>query len=255
MRYTDKYTTELSQGTAMINETLLLLPYYKIGMTANDLYDLVIKEGVLPSLTPKRTLNIINKVFFNRFVKNNPNLPCWLLEIRKKGLLLSDFAQIIMVYCARSHKLYYDFILNVLNPLREKNETLLPRNYATDFIQSIVKNNHVNWSETMQKKNAGYLRNTLNAFNQVNSKREILPNRVTDFSILYFLHELHFSGLSNEAIVNDSDWLLLGLTKEEVYRKILDMNIKGGYIAQRSGDLLSISWRYKTMEEFINAVL
>ena len=31
--------------------------------------------------------------------------------------------------------------------------------------------------------------------------------------------------------------------------------IKGGYIAQCSGELLTISWNYQTMEEFIDATL
>ena len=37
--------------------------------------------------------------------------------------------------------------------------------------------------------------------------------------------------------------------------RIMDMNIKGGYIAQCSGELLTISWNYQTMEEFIDATL
>lgn len=255
MRTTDKYTTELSQGTGMINETLVLLPFYKVGMSKNQMLELILNEGALPSFTTIRTEHILDKVFFNRFVKKNSSVPIWLSLIRSKGLLLTDFSQILMVYCARVHRIFYDFIIDVLNPLKKVNNQKIRRDLADIYIKRIVDNGLAQWSDKMQTKNATYIRNTLVAFDLINSKLDIQPYRVSDFTILYLMHELHFSGLSDEAIVNDSDWQLLGLYKEDVIKRIMDLNIKGGYIAQRCGDFITISWKHKTMEEFINATL
>ena len=69
------------------------------------------------------------------------------------------------------------------------------------------------------------------------------------------MYELHFSGLSDMAIWNHEDWKLFNLNKSDVLRIILELNLKGGYIAQSSGELLTISWQYKTMEEMIDATL
>lgn len=255
MRTSNKYTTELSQGAGMINETLLLLPHYVIGMSKKEMTEKVISEGILPSCTNIRTEHIIDKVFYNRYVKTNQNVPGWLQTVRERGVMLSDFSQLIMIYCARVHRVYYDFIIECLNPLRASKSVKLPKELSNEFMHNLVNECKAKWSEKMQLKNATYLRNTLAAFGQINSKDEILEYRPSDFAFLYLLHELHFTGLSDAAIVNDTDWQLFGMTKEDVIARIMDSNIKGGYIAQRSGDLITISWKYKTMEEFIDAIL
>jgi hypothetical protein len=71
----------------------------------------------------------------------------------------------------------------------------------------------------------------------------------------YLMHELHFRGLSDMAIWHHEDWSLYGLDKYQVQEKIMELNLKGGYIAQCSGELLTISWNYQTMEEFINGAI
>ena len=35
----------------------------------------------------------------------------------------------------------------------------------------------------------------------------------------------------------------------------MNLSLKGGYIAQSSGDLLTISWKFNSMEEMIDATL
>ena len=69
------------------------------------------------------------------------------------------------------------------------------------------------------------------------------------------MHELHFEGLSDVAVWNHEDWQLFGLDKYQVGERIMELNLKGGYIAQCTGDLMTISWKYNSMEEFINGTL
>lgn len=92
-------------------------------------------------------------------------------------------------------------------------------------------------------------------FDMIDSKYNILPYEVADFTILYLMHELHFEGLSDVAVWNHEDWQLFGLDKYQVGERIMELNLKGGYIAQCTGDLMTISWKYNSMEEFINGTL
>ena len=92
-------------------------------------------------------------------------------------------------------------------------------------------------------------------FDIVARNGNILPYEISNFDMLYLMHELHFAGLSDMAIWNHEDWQLFGLDKYSLLQRIMDMNIKGGYIAQCSGELLTISWNYQTMEDFINGTL
>lgn len=255
MRTIDTYTTTLTHGVGVIDETLLLLPHYKPGMGVDEFADYVISNGILPSNTNTRIHNIVDKIFFYRYVNQNSSVPKWLLQIRRNGLMLDEFRQILMIYCARVHRVYYEFIIYNLNTYRRENTQKIKKEWTAEFVKNIVVRGDAEWSDYMQNRNARNLRTAMQVFDQINSKLEILPYRAADSTILYLMHELHFSGLSDVAIVNDTDWLLLGLDKEQVIQRILDLNMKGGFIAQRCADLITISWNYKTMEEFINAAL
>ena len=92
-------------------------------------------------------------------------------------------------------------------------------------------------------------------FDLVDKRNNILPYEIANTTVLYLMHELHFRGFSDMAIWHHEDWVLFGLDKYQVQEKIMNLNLKGGYIAQCSGELLTISWNYQTMEEFINGAI
>ena len=251
----NRYTCNLTQGTSAINECLLLLSVYREGLTRSSFFDYVIEGGYLSNVTVRRASNLVKEVFYSRFLKDNPQVPLWLQTIRNNGMLLGDFSQLLLIYCARQHRVTYEFILDHLNPLRKDGREKLNPNIVDEYVHGIVQSGKANWSDSIQHKNASYIRSTLTGFGLIKSNGTILSFLPADSVILYLMHELHFSGLSDVAIVNDTDWQLLGLDKEQVIQRILDLNMKGGFIAQRCADLITISWNYKTMEEFINAAL
>ena len=202
-----------------------------------------------------RSMDIVKRVFYPRFMKQNPKVSLWLHVIRKKGLLLTQFKQILMLYCARENALVYDFIVQELNVLRTSHEQKLEREQIAMFVKGIVDEGKANWGEYVKKKQTGYIKAVLVDFDMVARNGDILPYEISNFALLYLMHELHFSGLSDMAIWNHEDWQLFGLDKYSLLNRIMDMNIKGGYIAQCSGELLTISWNYQTMEDFINGTL
>lgn len=255
MRYNTNLTAQFAQGASLINETLVLLPAYKEEMSRRQFSKYVIENCLMSSCTERRIKNVVEEVFFKRFVEHNPALPKWLATIRERGLLLEEFRQILMVYCARDMAVYYHFITDVLNPLRQEGKEAIGKSAAAEYLKDLQDRGEISWKETVHKKVSSSLNTALKNFDQVTSKGKILDGRPSDFTFLYLLHELHFTGYSDATIVNDSDWNLFGMTKEDVISRIMDLNIKGGYIAQRSGKLLTISWNYKTMEEFIDATL
>ena len=99
------------------------------------------------------------------------------------------------------------------------------------------------------------MRGTLVDFNVIDLNGNILSFEANDFTVLYLMHELHFGGLSDMAIWEHEDWGLFNMDKYDVLQRIMNLSLKGGFIAQSSGDLLTISWKYNSMEEMINATL
>ncbi len=250
-----KYTTQLAQGAGLINETLLLLSVFHEGMSIEDLTNYARNNDLLSCKTDSRLKHITKDVFYMRFMKENPHIPIWLKTLRSNGMPLKPFMQLLMVYCAREHAVMFDTITNILNPLKLENKQVLDKNLIISFIKDINNNNMAKWSDTMQHKNAGYIFSTLADFDIINRKGEILPYELYDSTILYLLHEQHFAGLSDMALWEMEEWDLFNLNRRQILDRIMNLSLKGAYMAQTSGELLTISWNYQSMEEFIDATL
>lgn len=250
-----KYTNALGKGCGLVEETLTLLFVCEEHTTRDLLAQYVHEYNPLSKCSDMRSRDIVKLVFYPRFMKDNPKLVSWLQKIRQKGLMLSLFKQLLMLYCARQNAVMYDFIVNVLNDLRANQTQKLERSQIEAFIKSIVENGKAQWGETVKKRQVSYIKSVLVDFDMVARNGDILPYEISNFALLYLMHELHFSGLSDMAIWNHEDWRLFGLDKYSLLQRIMDMNMKGGYIAQCSGELLTISWNFQTMEDFINGTL
>lgn len=250
-----QYNYKLGKGCGLIEETLALLSVYQKGMTKDELAEYVHQCNTLSRSTAKRSQDIVRIVFYSRFMRRNPDVAYWLKSIREKGLMLAQFNQLLMIYCARDNAVFYDYLVQEVNVLREEQKSLIPKDSSVNFVKKIAESGNVKWGGIMQNRLASYLKTLTVEFNFADKKGTILPYDIANFTVLYLMHELHFAGLSDAAIWNHEDWQLFGLDKYGVQERIMEQNLKGGYIAQSTGDLMTISWNYQTMEEFINGTL
>lgn len=250
-----KYTITLGKGCGLIEETLTLLSICQEDTTKDSLAQYVHEHNALGKCSDMRSNDIVRIVFYPRFMKKNPKVALWLKSIREHGLMLPQFRQLLMVYCARENAVMYDFIVGILNGLRMNSVPKLEREVITKYVKDIVDKGLARWGENVQKKQTNYVKSVLTDFDFVNKRGDILPYEMSTFTMLYLMHEMHFEGLSDMAIWNHEDWQLFGVDKYELEQRILEQNLKGGYIAQSSGELLTISWNYQTMEDFINGTL
>lgn len=250
-----QYNYKLGKGCGLVDETLTLLSVFQKGMSKDELYNYVHDTDALSKCTELRCRDIVKLVFYPRFVLRNSNVPLWLKLVRERGLMLPQFKQLLMLYCARENAIMYDYLKDEFNDLRLSNESKVNSEKIRAFVDNIVESGKACWSETTCVRQVRNLRGVLMDFDMIDSKYNILPYEVADFTILYLMHELHFEGLSDIAIWNHEDWQLFGLDKYQVGERIMELNFKGGYIAQCTGDLMTISWKYNSMEEFINGTL
>ena len=250
-----KFNQQLCKGTGMINETLLLLELCEEGITKETLLSQVINSNILSTSSETRAKDIVKTVFYNRFMKDNPKVCHWLRRVRSRGLSVNHLSQLLYIFCARQNDILRDYIETELNPASESFIDTLPKDTFVKYVKQLAENNLVDWSEASIKKNASYIKACLCDFQIIDNNNRILKPEINDFTALFLMYELHFSGLSDMAIWNHEDWKLFNINKSDVLRIILELNLKGGYIAQSSGELLTISWQYKTMEEMIDATL
>ena len=249
------YNSNLAKGCGVLEETLTLLSLCDEDTTKDSLLKIVRESNCLSRCTDKRSTDIVNLVFYPRFMKRNPQISVWLRTIREKGVMLPQFKQLLMLYCARENAVMYDYILSRLNDYKCNNENRIPNDSCMQFVKQIVESGQASWGESIQKRVTSYIKSVLVDFDLIDKRGNILPYEASNFTILYLMHELHFAGLSDVAIWNHEDWQLFGLDKYQLQDRIMEQNIRGGYIAQCTGDLLTISWNYNSMEEFINGTL
>ena len=216
-----QYNYKLGKGCGLIEETLALLSVFEEGMTKDDLANYVHQYDTLSKCTEQRSRDIVRIVFFSRFMRRNPKVVLWLKAIREKGLMLSQFKQLLMLYCARDNAVFYDYLVMQFYELTKQEKTMVPKEHSIDFVKHIVNSGEVSWGETLQRRLSSYIKALLIDFELSDKKGNILPFEAANFTILYLMHELHFEGLSDSAIWNHEDWQLFGLDKYEVRDRIL----------------------------------
>lgn len=249
------YNSNLLKGTGAVSETISLLSIYDRDTTKKSLLDYVLSTNFLSTNTEKRARDIVEKVFFNRYMQHNHLVPYWLRLTREKGLMVNQLSQLLYVYTLRENAILYDYVIKVLNPVKASGANYIPKSKADEFIKELNDNGTLEWSSTSQVRMGQHMRGTLVDFNVIDLNGNILPFEANDFTVLYLMHELHFGGLSDIAIWEHEDWGLFNMDKYDVLQRIMNLSLKSGFIAQNSGDLLTISWKYNSMEEMINATL
>ena len=85
------------------------------------------------------------------------------------------------------------------------------------------------------------------------STRNITPIHIHSFTSLFLTHELHFSGYGDDGVLQNPDWQLFGLEKLEIVRELQRVS-NDHFILQFSGELVRISWKYKSIEEAIRTI-
>jgi hypothetical protein len=250
-----RYNIDLCKGTGLIQESIILLGLYKPGMKHNELAQHVISLNALAKTSDARTKDIVSVAFYKRFVNSNPQVPSWLFSVFNLNIGVQVLSQLFLIYTARANRILFDFILDVYWPLVRRNQRDLDSSVARKFIADTISESDLikGWSDSTQIRVSSYLISTLVDFRFLDVKRNILPIFLNDFTANYLAHELHFNNLSDNSIVDAKDWALFGYSKVDVINHLERLSFKGHFIFQNSGELIKINWKYKTMEDFLDA--
>lgn len=252
----------------MTQETIILLRTWEPGMSSTQLANRVVASGVLQRATAKRAGDIVKEVFSGRYLVDNAR-PARQLKLIveqygentvKNKIAVSWIQQLFLVYTARANAILHDFICNVYWRKYEVGAAFITKQDALSFIDEAVLSGHIprRWSDSMMARVSGYLLGCLADFDLLgplhNGKREIRHFTIGKPALLYLIHDIHFSGYSDNSILEHPDWCLFGLDRRSVVHEIERLSFDGHFIMQYAGDLLRITWKYKSIEECINVI-
>lgn len=254
------YTVGLAKGQGMISEAILLLKAWQEGMSATALARKVTAEGLLPKATNYRTGDIVSRVFAPRYLGNGASAASHLKRLIELGVPADRLQQLFLIYTARANLILRDFITEVYWPHYNAGSRILQRQDALDFLQAGRTTGRMPnpWSDAIKIKVTRYLLSCLTDFKLTRDlpqgRREILPFVIHPVTTLYLAHEIHFAGLSDNAVLDHADWKLFGLDRRGILEEFQKIAASGHFIVQFSGDLLRIAWKHKTMEECLNGI-
>lgn len=255
------YTTQLGAGLGMIKETLDLLRIWEPGENAAKLAEKAVSTGLFSRATARRTRNIVAEMFAPRFLIEN-GVPAQRLQfLTQHGFPNEAVSQLLFLYTARAQAIFRGFLIEVYWPKYSAGASGISLDEAERFVFRALDSGHMEkrWADSVVKKNSSYLLGCCADF-ELLSKSRTQDRAIQRFSMhpnvaAYLAYDLHFSGLSDSAVIQSPDWMLFGYEFTDVLGLMKDLMSKGHLLVQSSGELVQISWKYRSMEESLNALI
>ncbi len=247
------YTTQLQAGLGLVNETKSLLDLWSPGMSANQLHQVALESGRFPTVTARRLRNVVVECFAPRYLVAG-GTPAIHLKLLSTSISTADLTELMLVFTSRANRILGDFVRNVYWARYAGGYTQITNDDARVFVNRGIDDGKTvkRWSETTVRRVAAYLTGCCADYGMLErgtrSTRRILPFRASPTVAAYLAYELHFAGVSDNALLTHEDWQLFGLARADVLEEIKRLSLKGLLIVQVAGDVIRISWKQPNME-------
>lgn len=260
MSDTRPYTTQLQAGLGMIHETTELLRLWRPNESPGDLKERVVASGVFSRTTARRARNLVIEMFKPRFLASGSSAAANLKVLVEANHNAEDLSQLYFLYTARAQAVFADFVTEFYWPRYSAGSSNLDRPQAEEFLRRALDTGRMKtrWSDTVVRRVARYLVGACTDFGLLgelrNGVRPIKRFVIRPNVALYLAHDLHFSGLSDLAVTRHQDWRLFGFDSNEVLNQMKNLAHDGHFIVQATTDLVHIAWKYRTMEDCLDAI-
>ncbi|WP_368911884.1 BrxA family protein [Taklimakanibacter deserti] len=248
-----RYDTNLAMGLGLIDETKELLQIWSPGLSATALYQEVLSSGKLAGGSAYRLRNIVVRCFANRFLVQD-GAPATRIKTLMPTLTASELRQLLFLYTCRANPILADFVRETYWRAYESGASRVTKNSAEEFVRRAIDDGKTpsRWAEGQIERMGRYLTGCCFDFgllgNRTTGGRRINAFRIEPKIVTYLAHELHFTGLGDNALLMHQDWQLFGLAREDVLDELKMLSLKGHLIIQAAGDVVRISWKQPSME-------
>lgn len=244
----------------MISETIELLRLWEPGMIPAQLADRAVETGCFSRTTARRARNLVAEMFAPRYLVKEGVLVSRIKFLLDQRFSHDGLAQIFFLQTARAQQIFFDFVVEVYWPKYSSGTASISKDDSEKFIRNALDTGRMQsrWSESTIKRVSGYLLGCCADFGMLvedgRTQRTIKRFSIRQDMALYLAHDLHFSGLSDMDVIHHPDWRLFGLDHQDVLRLMKNLSHDGHLVIQASAELIQVSWRYRTMEECLDAL-
>jgi bacteriophage exclusion system BrxA-like protein len=254
-----QYTQALAKGGALLAETRILLLAWRPDEESAALGERVLREDLPGRATARRVLDIV-RVFTLRFLTPTDTPArhlCTLVAGNSPRQLYSD---LVFYYTALRENLLRDFVVQGYWPAVRAGRLTLSNQDVRSLILDAELDGRIRapWSAEIKRDMAGRVMMALTDFGLLAelkpAKREILPYRPADGTLVYLAYLLHGEGVTDASLAEQPAWTVFGLEPQDVWNRLDALAGDSWFIVQRAGQVVQITWKYSTMEEVVHAL-
>lgn len=255
-----QYTTAISKGAGMIEETRRLLEHWIPGEPLDEFTRRVQDEGLLGNATAYRTRDIVRRVFAPRYLKPSDKPARVLQRVLSSGLPGRVFTELLFVFSARQDPLVYDFTIREYWPAARRGRNIMDTGPMLSFLSEAHYDGRLDnqWSESVSVRIArcvlGLLRDVGFLREVTRGRREIADYRMSDEGAAVLARELLESGVTDSSLCAHPDWGLFGMTASEVLERLDGLGEHRGVIVQRAGSVVHFTWTVNSLEDLIDVL-
>lgn len=255
-----KYTTAISKGAAMVEETRRLLEHWWPEESLDDFARRVQEEGLIGNATAYRTRDVVRRVFVPRYLRPTDRPARILKRVQSSGLSGRVFTELLFVFTARQDPLVYDFTVREYWPAVRRGRSVLDTDVVLSFLSEARIDGRLahEWSEKVSVRIArcvlGLLRDVGFLREVVRGRREIVDYRMSDEGVAILARELKEAGVTDSSLCAHPDWGLFGMTASDALERLDGLGEHRGVIVQRAGSVVHFTWFVKSMEELIDVL-
>ncbi|MBC8432686.1 MAG: DUF1819 family protein [Desulfobacterales bacterium] len=255
-----QYTTAISKGAGMVDETRRLLEHWSPNESLDEFARRVQEEGLLGNATAYRTRDVVRRVFAYRYLRPTDKPARILQQIIASGLPGRTFTEMLFVFTARQDPLIYDFTIREYWPAVRRGRNIMGTDTMLSFLSEAHYDGRLNnqWSENVSVRIArcvlGLLRDIGFLRGIKRGRREIFNYHMSDEGSAVLARELHESGVTDSSLCSHSDWALFGMKAPEVLERLDRIGENRGVIVQRAGAVVHFTWTVKSVKELIDVL-
>lgn len=237
--------------------TLLLA--WKPGEPANEFAKRVLRDDILGKAAA-RTVTDYVRAFTRRFLSPTDT------AARHLRCLISDtvprqvFSDVVFYYMSRQDALLRDFTVLCYWSFVREGRLSISIEDVRQFFWEAERDGRIAslWSAPVKKDMPARVLKTLSDFGLLGElqsrRREILPYRPADATLIYLAYLLHYDSATDSALADQEAWALFGLEPQDVWNRLEVLAGDGWFIIQRAGQVARITWKYNSVEEAVDAI-
>ena len=258
---TTLYSTELIKAAGMVSESIELLRIWTPGMRPSELRDAALRAGTLAKVSSDRVWAITRYGFSLRYLADEQRPAQILKRLVEHGASVPLLRQLFLLYTARSNSLFADIAGEYYWQLNARGIKELSKAMIEKFIRSKFGSEKVPhaWSDSVTDRVAAGLMKTLSDFGYIapgrGKLRSMTPPAILPETICFIAYEARERKVPDSLVAADPAFALFGLSHQKALEELIHVSGQYGLIVQSAGDLVRISYKYQTMEDFLDALV